>query len=98
MLYQLSYASRMGHMPFRGHITPSDPFTMSGTIIKVTITALYVQTSTAYQPRPEFLATVLNRAECYYGRISGLILAEMSIGSAGSAARTCEYDAAFQLS
>jgi len=52
---------------------------MSGTIIKVTITALYVQTSAAYQPRPEFLVTVLNRAECYYGRISGLILAEMSI-------------------
>ncbi len=44
MLYQLSYASRswIGPLPF-GDKTPSDPFLMSGTILKVTITAFCVQ-------------------------------------------------------
>ena len=43
MLYRLSYASNLGHSPLPGQTKPSDPFLMSGTILKVTITVLCVQ-------------------------------------------------------
>ena len=43
MLYQLSYASSLGHTPLTGLISPSDPFQMSGTILKGITTALDVQ-------------------------------------------------------
>jgi hypothetical protein len=33
MLYQLSYASSLGHTALFGRIYPSDPFQMSGTIL-----------------------------------------------------------------
>jgi hypothetical protein len=45
MLYQLSYASSLrGNSSSLEHsLLPRNPFLMSGTILKVTITALYVQ-------------------------------------------------------
>jgi hypothetical protein len=48
MLYQLSYASSSGlRPPLDEDNTPSDPFLVSGTIFKVTITAFYVQADPA---------------------------------------------------
>jgi hypothetical protein len=45
MLYQLSYASKVldQSSPFSGTRHPYDPFLMSGTILKVIITAFCVQ-------------------------------------------------------
>ena len=43
MLYQLSYASSRGTTNPRGRIYPSNPFQMSGTILKGTITVIWVQ-------------------------------------------------------
>jgi hypothetical protein len=43
MLYRLSYASKLRDRAFSGANLPADPFPMTGTILKVTITANYVQ-------------------------------------------------------
>jgi hypothetical protein len=43
MLYQLSYASKVRLFCPTGENSPPDPFLMSGTIVKGTITATHVQ-------------------------------------------------------
>jgi hypothetical protein len=43
MLYRLSYASKLRDRAFSDANLPTDPFQMTGTILKGTITANYVQ-------------------------------------------------------
>jgi hypothetical protein len=43
MLYQLSYASSLGQLPFRAQTAPSAPCVMSGTRLEVITTAIHVQ-------------------------------------------------------
>ena len=57
MLYQLSYASKGDNRP-SGRIYPSDPFHMSGTIVKGTIATVRVQTA--------------NLRECYDDAVSSI--------------------------
>jgi hypothetical protein len=77
MLYQLSYASSLGPAALCGQATPSDPFLMSGTILKATITALYVQPQgeqeehvlvLAFSPRPPRKCSLRLRALAFCRR------------------------------
>src|SRR5713226_5995018 len=68
MLYQLSYASSLGQLPLRAQTAPSDPCVMSGTIFKVTITAIYVQAALdSFPPFGHGGRFSLSRC-CYDGR------------------------------
>ena len=51
MLYQLSYASKVRLFCPSGANSPPDPFLMSGTIVKGTITATHVQGEQAFISR-----------------------------------------------
>ena len=66
MLYQLSYASSQGTHTLFGHANPTDPFRLSGTTVKVTITAPYVQAG------PSFILP-----KSYFGPAPGTILDAM---------------------
>ena len=61
MLYQLSYASSLGQLPFRAQTAPSDPCLMSGTRLEVITTAIHVQPAQRFMRFMGLLARLLVR-------------------------------------
>src|SRR5579864_4813237 len=98
MLYRLSYASKLRDRAFSDANLPTDPFQMTGTILKVTITANYVQ------PIWYRGFEVLRRDPTTHSRVDSPLSSPLSYGAAGVLARprplleTCQRVLFFFLS